>query len=116
MIHATRDHLAMHHNKSFFEKLLDFSFSSFIAPQIVGVLYGVGLLAGALSALGYVLGNFSIGFARGLFSMIVAAVGLLVYTIILRVSLESFIALIRTADSTRILAENVLNNRPDINP
>ena len=107
----------MHHNKGFFEKLFDFSFSSFIAPQIVGVLYGVGLLGGALSALSYVLRSFSASFANGLFSMIAAAVGLLIYTIILRVSLESFIALIRTADSTRILAENVLNNPPNnINP
>lgn len=106
----------MNHNKSFFEKLFDFSFSSFIAPQIVGVLYGLGLLSGLVTALGFVLRSLMLSVFQGLFSLVAAAVGLLIYTIILRVSLESFIAFIRTADNTRILAENVLNNTPDVNP
>lgn len=45
--------------------------------------------------------------------LIASLVGLLVYSIVLRVSLESFIAIIRTAGNTRVLAENILNNPAD---
>lgn len=31
----------MNENRGFFAKLFDFSFSSFIAPQVVGVLYAL---------------------------------------------------------------------------
>jgi uncharacterized membrane protein len=97
-------------NKSFFAKLFDFSFSSFIAPQIVGILYGLGMIGGVLFALTTVFAVMRYDFVEGLGTLIVSILGLLIYTIFLRISLESFIALIRTAESTRILAENVLNN------
>jgi hypothetical protein len=97
-------------NKSFFAKLFDFSFSSFIAPQIVGILYVLGMIGGVLFALTAVFAVMRYDFVGGLGTLIVSILGLLIYTIFLRISLESFIALIRTAESTRILAENVLNN------
>ncbi len=106
----------MNQNKGFFAKLFDFSFSSFIAPQIVGILYVLGLISGVLFALSAVFAALDFGFAEGLGTLVAAVLGLLIYTIFLRISLESFIALIRTAESTRILAENVLNNtaNPDL--
>jgi uncharacterized membrane protein len=97
-------------SKGFFAKLFDFSFSSFIAPQIVGILYILGLVSGVLFALSVVFAAFQYDFFTGLGTFVMSLLGLLIYTIFLRVSLESFIALIRTAESTRILAENVLNN------
>ncbi len=101
----------MNQNKGFFEKLFDLSFSSFVAPQIVGALYVLGLIGGVLFALNAVNTAFRWGgFLTGLGTLIASVVSLLIYAIFLRVSLESFVAIIRTAENTRILAENVLNN------
>lgn len=104
----------MQTNKSFFEKLFDLSFSSFIAPQIVGTLYILGLIIGALFMLQLVLTTFELaGFATGVGTLVFGLLGLLIYAIFLRVSLESFVAIIRTAESTRILAEDVLSRTRD---
>lgn len=101
----------MNQNKSFFEKLFDLSFSSFVAPQIVGALYVLGIIGGVLFALNVVNTAFRWGgFFTGIGTLVGAGVGLLIYAIFLRVSLESFVAIVRTAENTRILAENVLNN------
>ena len=101
----------MNQNKGFFAKLLDFSFSSFVAPQVVGILYVLGLIAGVLVVLFSVLTATQQSLAAGLGTLIGSLFGLLIYVVFLRISLESFIVLIRTAESTRILAENVLGNR-----
>lgn len=100
----------MNQNKGFFGKLFDFSFSSFVAPQIVGVLYALGLIGAALFVMSTVFTVMQYDFMAGLGTLVMALFGLLIYTIFLRTSLESFMAIIRTAESTRILAENVLNN------
>ncbi|MGB3788246.1 MAG: DUF4282 domain-containing protein [Phormidesmis sp.] len=100
----------MQTNKNFFEKLFDLSFSSFVAPQIVGVLYVLGLIGGSLFILRLVFAAFELaGFATGVGTLVFGLIGLLIYAIFLRVSLESFVAIIRTAENTRILAEDVLN-------
>lgn len=99
----------MTQNKGFFARLFDLSFSSFIAPQIVGVLYVLGLIAATLSALNVVRIAFDWGgFAEGVGTLVVAGIGLFIYAILSRVALESFVAIIRTAESTRILAEEAI--------
>ncbi|MEL6554045.1 MAG: DUF4282 domain-containing protein [Cyanobacteria bacterium J06621_11] len=99
----------MYQNKGFFEKLLDISFSSFIAPQVVGALYVIGLFFAVLAALGVIFQGLAEGGpGGGLIALAVSIIGLLFYAIISRVSLESLVAAIRTAENTRILAEDVL--------
>jgi len=96
--------------KSFFEKLFDLSFSSFITPQIVGVLYVIGLIAGSLIALQSVYAGFRFGgLFGGLGAAVIAIIGLFIYAIVSRISLEGFVAVIRTAENTRILAEEALS-------
>ena len=107
-------------NKGFFEKLFDFSFSSFVAPQVVGVLYILGLVVAALVTLGTIFSSLTVlrfNFLVGIGSLIASVLGLFAYAIGLRVFLESIIAQIRTAESTRILAEDVLNRtaNPNLN-
>lgn len=99
----------MNQNRGFFQKLFDLSFSSFITPQIVGILYVLGLILAALFSLRTVVDAFGQdGFVEGVGTMTASALGLLVYAVFLRVSLEGFIAVVRTAENTRILAEDVL--------
>jgi len=100
----------VHSQKSFFEKLFDISFSSFITPQIVGVLYVIGLIAGVLIALRAMYVGFRFGgLFGGLEAAIIAIILLFIYAIVSRISLEGFVAVIRTAENTRILAEEVLS-------
>ncbi|MEN8447335.1 MAG: DUF4282 domain-containing protein, partial [Cyanobacteria bacterium J06555_13] len=87
----------MNQNKSFFQKLSDLSFSSFITPQIVGVLYVLGLIGAALFALQFVRWSFNWGFVDGVGSLVMALFGLFIYAVFLRVSLEGFVAVVRTA-------------------
>lgn len=107
----------MNSNKGFFGKLFDFSFSSFIIPQIVGVLYVLGIIAVTLFILFWaVFAAFALlargEFVGGLVTLISAAIGWLAGIVGLRVSLESFIAMVRTAENTRILAEDVISRSP----
>lgn len=106
----------MNQNKGFFERLFDLSFSSFIAPQIVGILYVLGLGAAVLAGLAATLSSFTYDPVRGFGTLVGWIIGLFIYAIFLRVSLESFVAIIRTAENTRILAENVLNNAAGNSP
>ncbi len=103
----------MNQRGGFFAKLFDFSFSTFVAPQVVGVLYILGLIGGALFALIAIVSGFQFSPVEGVVTIVASLVGLLIYSILLRVSLESFVAIIRTAENTRVLAENVLNNLAD---
>ena len=100
----------MYPQKSFFEKLFDFSFSSFITPQIVGALYVIGLALGIITAIGAILSGFvNRGLIGGVFAAVVYILGLLIFAIVSRISLEGFVAVIRTAENTRILAEEALS-------
>ena len=86
------------------------SFSSFITPQIAEVLYVLGLIGGVLNALRVI--SFGLGFGdlvSAVSLVVTTLLWLLIYAIFLRVILEGFIAVVRTAENTRILAEDVLN-------
>ena len=106
----------MNQNRSFFGKLFDLSFSSFIAPQIVGILYVLGLISAALLGLSSTLSILRFDPVYGVITLLGWLVGLFIFAIFFRVSLESFVAIIRTAENTRILAENVLNNTAGNSP
>ncbi|MEL6939839.1 MAG: DUF4282 domain-containing protein [Cyanobacteria bacterium J06598_1] len=99
----------MTQNKGFFARLFDLSFSSFIAPQIVGILYVLGLVGATLFALKVVQEAFRwLEFTEGVGTLVVTVISLFIYAILSRVALESFVAIIRTAESTRILAEEAI--------
>ncbi|MEL7085838.1 MAG: DUF4282 domain-containing protein [Cyanobacteria bacterium P01_A01_bin.3] len=102
----------MAQNKGFFEKLFDLSFSYFIAPQIAGLLYVIGLGITCLVALVILVAAISeAGIGGLLIGLVLAVIVVPVYAIFLRVGLESFVATIRTAENTRIIAEDVIARR-----
>lgn len=100
----------MARQRGFFEKLFDFSFSEFVAGQIVGVLYAIGIVLLGIAALGIIVAGFSQGFASGIGALIIAPLAFFLYVIFIRIALEGFIATIRTAENTRIIAENIRRN------
>lgn len=60
--------------RGFFAKLFDLSFSEFIAVQIAGVLYGIGIVLIGLGCLGLVFAGLSRGVGAGLGVLIIAPV------------------------------------------
>lgn len=99
----------MTQDRGFISKLFDFSFSEFIAIQIVGVLYLLGVIVAALAALAILIGGFTQGFATGIGAVIVAPIVFFLYVIFIRIGLEAFIASIRTVENTRRMAEFLKN-------
>lgn len=69
--------------RGFFAKLFDLSFSEFIAVQIAGVLYGIGIVLIGLGCLGLVFAGLSRGVGAGLGVLIIAPVFFLLYVIFL---------------------------------
>lgn len=97
----------MANNRGFFSKLFDFSFSDFIAIQIVGILYILGIIFAGLAALGIIIAGFSQSFFAGIISIIVSPIVFLLYVVLFRLGLEAFIASIRTAENTRKIVEHI---------
>jgi hypothetical protein len=90
----------------FFTVLLDFSFSEFITPRIIGILYAIGILLSGITALGLIIRGFSQGLISGVLSLLFVPIGLLFYIILIRVGLEGFIVAFRTANNTGRTAVN----------
>lgn len=102
----------MAHQKKFFGKLFDFSFSEFVAVQIIGVLYILGLVVIGFAAIAIVIGGFLQSSWHGLGALIVAPLFFLLYAIIVRVSLEGFVASIRTAENTQRIVDYLRRRNP----
>lgn len=93
--------------KGFLAKLFDLSFSEFIAVDIAGVLYGLGIV---LIGLGCIVGLFaglSQGMGPGLGALIFMPIVFLLYVVFFRIALESFVATIRTAENTSRIAGSI---------
>jgi small-conductance mechanosensitive channel len=88
-----------------FFQTFDFSFSESIAVQVIGVVYAVGLIVAGLIALSIIVSVFGQGAAAGLAAVVVSPLIFLLYAILIRLGLGSFIVTIRTADNTRRMAE-----------
>lgn len=97
--------------KGFWEVLFEPSFSHFVTPRVVGIIYFilVGVLGlVTLSAVFGTLANLSTMGGSGFLVIILSPIGFLFYVILLRVMLESMVANIRSTEYLRILAEDKL--------
>jgi uncharacterized membrane protein len=103
-------------NNNFFQALLDFSFSRFVATKVVGIIYFLAILLIALMSLVIISTGFSYGFASGLGSLILAPIIALIYLLLVRVGLESLIAGIRTAENSAQILDYLKRSREENNP
>ena len=88
----------------FLSKLFDLSFTSFITPSIVKIVYVIAMLLIALGWFGYSVVGFARSPALGLLILVVIGPILsLVYLVIVRISLELYLAVIRLAEDVREL-------------
>lgn len=93
--------------KGFFAKLFDLSFSEFIAIQIVGILYGIGIFFIGLGSLGILFAGLSQGALPAIGSLIVAPLFFVLYVVFFRIILEAFVASIKTAENTSRIANSI---------
>jgi len=90
----------MEEPKGFFTNLFDFSFSEFIVPQILKILYGIGILGSAIGAIGFIKGGFEGSAFWGILSIIFSPVVFIILVILVRVYIEVIMVLFRIADNT----------------
>ena len=90
----------MEEPKGFFTNLFDFSFSEFIVPQILKILYGIGILGSAIVALMFIVSGFHGGVFTAILAIILSPVIFVIAVILVRVYLEVVMVLFRIADNT----------------
>jgi hypothetical protein len=92
---------------SFWARLFDLSFTTFITPMLVRTLYILGLLIALIIAVGAVLvAFFESGIWAGIWALIWAPVWLVVVAVIMRVALEIAIVFFRVAQASIETARN----------
>ena len=92
-------------DKGFFGSLFDFSFSEFITPRIIKLLFVLAIIISAIFAIMMFVAGISEGGGTAFLSLIGAPLLFLLYVIMARVWLEVIMIMFRIADNTDKLAE-----------
>ncbi len=98
--------------KSFFEALFDFSFSSMITVRIIQILYALAMLGNTLITFFILLAVFKSSSAAGIIVLVLSPVIFTVMTIFVRVYMETLIVLFKIADNTAAMAESFRREPP----
>ena len=97
---------------NFVKKLFDFSFSEFVTPTIIRVLYGIMLAASAIFALVIFIALASRGGGTVVLGIILAPLAFFLYAILARVYMEVLIVLFRIAENSNLIAQNTRRELP----
>jgi Domain of unknown function (DUF4282) len=88
-------------HRGFFAALFDLSFTSFVTPRIIKVVYAISIIVIGLFTLGIVLAAFHTSSALGLFVLVIIAPICATFAVIYtRVIMEQLVALVRIAENT----------------
>lgn len=85
-------------SKGFFGALFDFSFSSFVTPKIVKLVYILATVAIVIGVLIFVIAGFAQSAGAGLAALILAPIIGLIYLAFIRMTLEFYFALVRMSE------------------
>jgi len=89
--------------KGFLGSLFDFSFTTFVTPKMIRVLYILITVVLGLGYVAFVVGAFLQGVGRGLLVLVAGAVVALFYLVFARVALEFYMAVFRMSDDMQAL-------------
>ena len=89
----------------FFNDLFDIRFTRFVSLRLISVVYVLILVLVSIVALAVIFSGFANGVAYGIFSLIFAVLGWLIYIVLARVVLEAFAVLFRIHDDTSRTAD-----------
>lgn len=94
--------------REFFQVLFDLNFRRFITIRLTGALYALALGVTAVILLAWGLEGFRKGFWQGLLQLFfLAPSGFLLFAIGLRILLEGVVALVRVAENTGLMVEEM---------
>jgi hypothetical protein len=85
-------------DKNFFAGLVDFSFQQQLTRRLVKLLYIIGLLAGGICVITYVVLGFQQSPAEGLINLVAGIVGLFVGILLWRTLLEITLVILRISE------------------
>lgn len=85
---------------SFFQGLLDFTFTKYITPSVVRIVYMLLVIVAGLFWIFAVFTGFSTSAGAGISALLLGPVILILYIALIRVGLETSIALIRVAEAS----------------
>ncbi len=84
--------------KGFFGALFDFSFSHFITPIIVKVVYVLATIALVLGWLVFLIAGFSQSVGLGVVVLILGPIAVIIYLAFIRMTLEFYLAIVRMSE------------------
>jgi hypothetical protein len=96
----------------FWRGLFDMSFTLFITPQLIRVLYILGMLVAVIIAVGACIVALTESIWAFIWTLIFAPVWLAVVFVILRIIGELAIVVFRIAQASIVTAQNTGSNRP----
>jgi hypothetical protein len=93
--------------KGFFAALFDFSFTHYVTPTIIRIIFGIVIVVSAILALGVAIAAFNVNIVLGFFVLIIfGPLIFLVYVILYRVFLEVVMAVFTIAENTTKLVDS----------
>lgn len=102
---------AQQQSKSFFARLFDFSFSTFVTIDLARVIYIIAIVVSALSWLFLISSAFMMHPALGFVALIFGWILPLLQIMLLRVLIEAAVALIRVAQNSTEMKEHLFQQR-----
>jgi hypothetical protein len=95
-----------HGQRGFLATLFDFSFTDFVTPRVLKLLYTIGLLAALFGSVRFIGAGFGRGVWTGLGALLLAPVLFIVYSLLARVVVELVMVFFRIAEHMEIIAEH----------
>jgi len=88
-------------DRSLLARVFDLSFTEFVTPSIIKVIFVVGVILAGLGSLGILVAFASQGGGSVVVGLILAPLVFLIYTLLVRVMCEIYILLFRIEENTR---------------
>jgi hypothetical protein len=93
-------------NKPFLSSLFDFSFTSYVTPRFIKVIFIIGAVLTALATIGFIVSGFSMSLAVGIIFLILSPIFYIIYLLFVRIYLELMIILFRLQSDVAEILKN----------
>lgn len=90
--------------KGLLQGLVDFSFQDSIAKRLIKLLYGIGMVAGGISLVAWVVTGMQQSPAQGLLVLVFGSVALFVWILSMRLMLEVVTVILRIGENIEHIA------------
>ncbi|MDY6827512.1 MAG: DUF4282 domain-containing protein [Bacillota bacterium] len=95
--------------KGFISSLFDFSFTEFITPKIISILFIIGVVGSGIAAVGFIVSGFATSIVMGILFLILSPFVFLLMVIAFRVYMEIIIILFKIYENLKTISESKEN-------